>query len=170
LINEKPSTIEHLVLDFPCALKEITSLLQHTPNLQRLTCERLVDTDETYNNKESLTLSHLTNVTIDDCEIGFDNLEIFLKEISSNLQLFRLKTSLASYLDPKRWKQLIKTHIPHLHEFHFECHADAEDMIDITPDPEMLIQFTSPFWMERNWLFEFKDLFGRFEYSIHSPK
>jgi hypothetical protein len=169
-INEKPSPIEHLVINFACTIKEITSLLQHTPVLRRLTCERLVETDEIYNKEEPLTLLHLTNITIDDCEIGFNEFEIFIKKISSELQLLRLKTSSPSYLDAKRWKQLIKKHIPHLHEFHFDCRTDAELLTDITPDPETLIQFTSPFWMERNWFFEFEDTADGYTYSIHPAK
>ncbi len=169
-INEKPSPIEHLVINFACTVKEITSLLQHTPHLRRLTCERLVETDETYEKEAPLTLSHLTNVTINDCEIGFDEFEMFIKKISSELRLLRLKTSSPSYLDPKRWKHLIKKHIPHLHEFHFDCHVNAEFLVDITPDPETIIQFTSLFWIERNWFFEFKDTVDEFGYSIHPPK
>jgi hypothetical protein len=169
-INEQPSTIEHLAINFACSDNELTSLLLHTPYLQRLTCERLVENDDIDGKEEPLTLLHLRHISIADCDIGFDKFELFMKKISSQLKLLRIKTSrYASYFDGNRWKQLIKRHMPHLGEFHLDCHTDPEDLID-TPNHESINQFTSTFWTERGWFLELKHSIEGFVYSVHPYK
>jgi len=167
-INEKLSTIEHLIMNFGCTINELTSILLRTPYLKRLTCERLVETDEINNNEDRLTLPHLTHICICECEIEFDEFEVFTKKISSQLRMLRLYTFWNPvYLDGNRWEQLIKNHMPHLHEFHFYNHMSADYDDDAAPDHEAINQFASLFWMERQWFFELASDFDEFIYSIH---
>jgi hypothetical protein len=44
-----------------------------------------------------------------------------------------------TYLDAAKWEQLILQDLPRLKEFEFESH-----------------QFTSAFWLERQWIYEVK--------------
>jgi hypothetical protein len=170
-INEKPSTIKYLVITLSFTLNELTSLLLHTPHLQHLTCERLVETDNIYKKEMQLTLPKLTYISIADCHIEFDKFEVFIKKIFSQLQILRLKTSLyTAYLNANRWKQLIKKHMPLLREFHFDYHVYAESLENMIPNHESINQFTSPFWIERYWFFELKDSNDEIVYSIHPYK
>jgi hypothetical protein len=167
-INEKPSTIKYLVINLNCTLKELSSILLHTPHLQHLTCERLVETDETDRKETRLTLPKLTYISIANCDIDFDEFEAFIKRISSQLQVLRLKTSsYTAYLDANRWKQLIKKHMTLLCEFHFDYYVYTEYSEETTPNHESINQFNSSFWIERQWSFEFKDSFDQLVYSIH---
>jgi hypothetical protein len=163
-INPKPSTITRLVISFNCALNELTSLILHTPHLQYLSCEYLVETnddEEVNRNDERLILPHLTHISIDNCNMDFDQFEIFIKKISFQLRKLRLTTFWEStYLDADRWKQLIKRHMPYLSEFHLDHYRVLDDV-------ESIIQFTSSFWIEKQWFFELKCDIADFIYSIH---
>jgi len=171
-INEKPSTIKYLVITLNYTLNELTSLLLYTPHLQHLICERLVEKDDIYKEEIQLTLPKLTYMSIGSCDIEFDKFEMFIKKISSQLQVLRLETSsYTAYLNANRWKQLIKKHMPVLSEFHFDYHVHADDSFeDMIPNHEAINQFTSPFWIERYWFFEFKDSIDQAVYSIHPYK
>jgi hypothetical protein len=87
-INAKPSTITRLVISFGCTLNELTSLILHTPHLQYLSCEDLLETDEdeVNRNKEQLMLADLTRISISNCSIDFDQFEIFITKISFQLR------------------------------------------------------------------------------------
>ncbi|CAF4762685.1 unnamed protein product [Rotaria sp. Silwood1] len=167
-INEKFSTIEHLVLNHDCDLNELTSILSHTPHLRHLTCQNLVEMDEIAKNEIQLKLPNLTHVSFVRCNVEFDGLENFIKKISSQLQVWYLNTYWkTAYLDADRWRRLIKKHIPHLCKFHFNHYMTTDDG-DIIPNCEAINQFTSIFWTERQWFFELKDELDKFIYSIHS--
>ncbi len=59
--------------------------------------------DEINRNEERLTLSHLSHISIDNCEIEFDEFEVFIKRISSQLRMLCLTTFWnPAYLDANR--------------------------------------------------------------------
>ncbi|CAF1461121.1 unnamed protein product [Rotaria magnacalcarata] len=166
-INERFSTIEHLVINHDCNINELTSILSHTPHLRHLTCKNLTETEETIKTVVLLKLVDLKYVCFGQCNIEFDELEVFIKRICSQLPIWRLKTECkTAYLDGNRWKRLIRRHMPQLREFHFDHHVDNDDM-DILPDRESIDQFTSKFWTEQQWFFEFKNEAAQYVYSIH---
>ncbi|CAF3238324.1 unnamed protein product [Rotaria socialis] len=166
-INERFSTIEHLVIDHDCNINELTSILSHTPHLRHLISKNLIETEETIKKDVLLKLADLKYVCFDQCNIEFDALEVFIKRICSQLQIWRLKTECkTSYLDGNRWKRLIRRHMPQLREFHFDHRVDNDEM-EILPDRESIDQFTSTFWTERQWYFEFKSEAFQYVYSIH---
>ena len=173
-INGKASTIEHLVINFPCTVGELTSLLHHTPHLQRLTCcDRLIETDNSEKNRdEPLTLLQLKSICIDECEITFDEFEPFIKRISSQLRTLRFKTSSSDYFDAQRWKQLIKKHMPHLQKFHFSCglYTGSPTGMIVAFNGETINQFTSTFWTDRHCFFEMATTDDELVYSINSKK
>jgi hypothetical protein len=118
-----------------------------------------------------LTLPNLTHMYISNCEVEFDDFEVFLKKICSKLQVLHLKTSSdIDYLDANRWKQLIKKHMPHLYNFHFDHHMCIADGDDIIPDHKIINQFISPFWIDHQWFIELEDDTNGLIYSIHRYK
>ena len=167
-INEKFSTIEHLVIDFCCNLDEIMSILYHTPRLRHLVCKRLVEMDENGGKAVRLTLSNLIHASFTDCSVDFDLFEAFIKKICSQLQVLSLNTSCdPTYINANRWKNLIKKYMPYLCRFHFVHEIYVDGFIDIPPSHEIINQFTSTFWIERQWFLEFKDCADQHRYSIH---
>ncbi|CAF3921543.1 unnamed protein product [Rotaria sordida] len=161
------NTIEHLVLNHHCNIDELTSILTHTPHLRYLTCRHPVEIDEIARKEILLTLPNLTYICFVRCALKFDILEKFMRKISSQLQVWHLNTyEDAAYLDANRWKRLIKIHIPHLRKFYFNHHMSIDDG-DIVPNCESINQFTSIFWIERQWFFELKDELHQFVYSIY---
>jgi hypothetical protein len=54
--------------------------------------------------------------------------------------------------------------MPHLCEFHLNNHMFIDDF---DPNDRSINQFTSPFWIERQWFFELKHELGELIYSIH---
>jgi len=167
-INKTFSTIEHLVINHCCNLDELTSILCHTPHLRYLTCEQLVETDEISKKEVRLALSNLTRACFHNCNVDFDAFEMFIKKISSQLEVLRLETSShPDYLNATRWKQLIRKHIPRLRKFHFDHQVYDPVFNKLSPNHEAINQFASTFWIERQWFFEFKDSIDEHVYSIH---
>ncbi|CAF2983854.1 unnamed protein product [Rotaria sp. Silwood2] len=104
-INEKFSTIEHLVLCHYCDIYELISILSRTPHLRHLTCQYTIETNEIVSNEIVLTLPNLTHVSFLECRVEFDALEHFIKKISSQLQVWHLNTfEEMAYLDADRWE------------------------------------------------------------------
>jgi hypothetical protein len=156
-INEKFSTIEYLVIDYPCTLKQLTNLLCHTPRISRLTCERLGESEENVNKDVPITLSYLTHISIGECDVEFDEFEVFIRKISSQLQVLHISIAWnTAYLDASRWEQLIKKYMPHLNKFYFNYDQYIDDDFNINPGYTFINQFTSPFWLERKWFCELK--------------
>lgn len=172
-INGKVSTIEHLVIDFPCTIEELTSLLYHTPYLKHLTCsDRIVETDKSERkNEELLTLVHLKSIHFDECEVSFDEFEPFIKRISSQLRTLRLSTVSEDYFNGQRWKQLINKHMPHLQNFHFKCCLYTGYPTGmIAESNETINQFTSTFWTDRNCFPELTTTGEELIYSINTKR
>jgi hypothetical protein len=171
VINQKFSCIKYLVIDHACTLNELSSLLYHTPQLCHLTCERLVDIDEIVKKDLPITLSHLRYISIGECQIDFNEFEVFIKEISSQLQVLRISISWNStYLDGNRWEQLIKKHMPHLNKFHFNYDQYTDDDFSIDSGYAFINRFTSPFWIERQWLSELRIDLREIFFSVHPYK
>ena len=60
----------------------------------------------------------------------------------------------SSYLDADLWEQLISQHMPQLRKFHFQHRESSNNNLQLTPHHQLINQFTSPFWIARQWIFE----------------
>ncbi|CAF4352541.1 unnamed protein product [Rotaria sp. Silwood2] len=157
ILNERFSTIEYLIIDYSCTLNQLDYLLCHTPRLCHLRCERLVESDENVKKNQSTTLSHLTYISIGECQVEFDDFEMFFKEISFQLKVLYISISWnMSYLDANRWEQLIKKYMPQLKKFHFTYDQYIDDILNISSGHEFINQFTSSFWLEQKWFCQLK--------------
>lgn len=150
-INEKPSTIERLIIKHPCTIDEISSLLLHTPALQYLACAQLTvaDDDQMITKNDQSTLVKLRDLSIDPCNVDFDQFEIFLRRISDELQSLRIEiVGDPTYSDGYRWKRLLKRHMPHSSELYIDLHLLDDDYFFADTDG-----FLSSFWAEKNMSF-----------------
>ncbi|CAF1325834.1 unnamed protein product [Adineta steineri] len=153
-INEQFSTIEYMVINHTCTLDNLMSVLCHTPQLHHLLCDTLVEEDESnVTNEQSIILSNLVYIRINNCQIDFDRFEMFIKKVSSLLQVLCIKQKYnKAYLDPNRWKRLIKNYIPNLHRFIYK-YPKYNDY-ETTSLDTIFNQFISPFWVNKAWIFE----------------
>ncbi|CAF1139792.1 unnamed protein product [Adineta steineri] len=161
VINQQFSTIEYLVIDHCCTLNELNSILQHTPQLRRLSCHGVIDSDEELKEDLSLKLPHLKSICFETCDAPFDEFEVFIKKISSQLQIVSISIYWnKDYLDSNRWERLIKEYMPQLKKFyfHFNQHFDDDDrQINLSDSTDEFInQFNSLFWIERKLFCEKK--------------
>ncbi|CAF1148202.1 unnamed protein product [Adineta steineri] len=158
VINKKFSTIEHLVLNYRCTLNQLNSLLHYTPQLRHLFCNGVIGPDEDFKNDQWMKLSHLKSIRFDDVAASFDEFEVFIKEISSQLQVLNIsEPENKTYLDGNRWERLIKEYMPQLKTFYFRFTQNIKNNMKtnlIDSSDGFINRFNSPFWFEQKWVCE----------------
>jgi hypothetical protein len=103
-------------------------------------------------------------------------LEILIKGISSPLQVLHFTTSKnIEYLAVDRWEKLILEYLPQLRKFEFEYEEKIPNNFQLNLYHQQIKQFTSSFWIERQWYFEIETDAPRFNdnrivYMIHSSR
>lgn len=167
--NERFSSIEHLIIDHNCTLQELFSILRHTPQVRYLSCGSLIKSDSPIDTEKPGIVPSLTDLRIGRSELGLDACEIFLKSISFRLQVLSIKNFVDEHcLDADRWERLINNYIPRLRHFDYrELYTFANDA---DPTYMKMGQFTSSFWIERPWFFEFELIYDQLNCSIHTDK
>jgi hypothetical protein len=156
-VYERFSTIEYLIINHPCTLNEMLSILYHTPRLCHLTCRNIIESREKIPNVKSIMLYKLIHIHFDMYEAWFDDFAIFMSKLFAPVQVLRIKYHTSSdYLEADSWEQLIKTRIPYLRTFNYEYHEG--DVTDYEDDHfhRKINRFTSPFWIKHQWFFEFR--------------
>ncbi|CAF2030643.1 unnamed protein product [Rotaria magnacalcarata] len=152
--NQPMTSIKQLIIDHPCNLHGLYDILPFTPKLRRLQCENLFPTYGNISKEIPLNIFNLTYCSISLCYLKFDEFEIFIKKISAQLRVLCFNPcSDISYLDADRWERLITKHMPLLHTFQFKYHDAVFGYFEIQPYHLFINRFTSPFWIERKWLF-----------------
>jgi hypothetical protein len=151
--NEQSKSIEHLVIDHPCTLSILHNILFHTPNLRRLNCENLFQFNESLPTEIPLRLFKLTHCSIRLSSLKFDQLEIFIKNLSGQLRVLHLSQTLdIAYLDADRWEQLISRYMPYLYSFQFEYSDAIDSRFEYQIYHSFIHRFTSSFWIDRRWI------------------
>jgi hypothetical protein len=149
------SPIEYLVIDHPCSLSDLITILSHTPHVFHLICKQSLRS--TFNIKpiQSTTLFNLTHISIPFRYLSFNEFEIFIKPICSQLRVMKLYTNAdPSYLNADRWEKLIVGHIPYLYRFRLTYVDVIRENLPITTHHERINRFTSAFWIKKQWLFD----------------
>ncbi len=153
--NEQFDSMEQLVIDHPCTLHGLNNILSYTPKLRRLTCKNLFRFNLYFQTEIPLRIFNLTHCSIRICYLKFDEFEIFIKKISSQLRLLHLTSSLdITYLNADRWERLISQHMPYLHTFQLK-HSDViSGCFKVQSYHSFINRFTSSFWIEKGWLLD----------------
>jgi hypothetical protein len=163
-INQQSSNLEHLVIDNLSSPAHIYTLLSYTPRLRRLSTHWL-----SFNVRlpaEQLIIPpNLTHLSLNRCHLSFDGLESFITTIGSQLEVFRISMdNKTTSLNADWWQQLILRHMPRLRTFVFDYFGPMiEDANGNIACRTLIDQFSSPFWIERQWFFghrhcQFSDL------------
>jgi hypothetical protein len=75
-----------------------------------------------------------------------------------------------NYLDAHRWEQLISQHLPRLKKFYFKYFDFICEYFQPRTYPEPANQFSSSFWIDRQWILEAETNDEQIIYSIHPYK
>ncbi|CAF2153615.1 unnamed protein product, partial [Rotaria magnacalcarata] len=146
--------IKYLFINHYCTLDNLFDILLYTPQLCRVNVKYLCQLHDIILNEIPIILSNLAHITIEELDLPFDVFEIFIKKMTSKLQVLSIGiiSMNFTYLDVNQWEQLISQHIPYLSKFHFEHY---EKMPSLSNDHHNLLkQFTTFFWIKQQWFFE----------------
>ena len=154
-INERFASIEQLIIDHPLSLDQLHAILSSTPKLRRLTCQNLFQFNRNICQEIPLRMYNLTYCSIRKCCLKFDQFEVFIRKISSQLRILRFSPFIdISYLDGDRWQRLISQYMPYLHTFQLEYHDTVvSSPFIIHPYCSLISRFISSFWIEKQWFF-----------------
>jgi hypothetical protein len=159
LATNEYSPIEHLIINKSEALDELDVLLSYVPRLRRLSLHPVhnrMTAAKIYSS--SNVLNHLTHVYLYLSHITFDHFEQLVRNIfPATVEVLSISISGNSeqkYLHANRWEQLILSHMPNLRIFDIRHDFYVTDGFDWLTYQDQMSQFTSRFWVERQWFFE----------------
>ncbi|CAF4965151.1 unnamed protein product [Rotaria sp. Silwood1] len=166
-MNNQFSPIEYFVIDHYCSLNELVTLISYTTQLRRLTLHKTKTNDSNITILSSITLTNLKSMYLDLRQTKFNQLEIFITKIFSNLTTLSIIGSKdITFLDAYRWEQLIFNYFPKLEKFYlfYDDQVDNEQEYPIYTGG--MNKFSSSFWIKRQWLFEVEISGTHIEYII----
>ncbi|CAF1260232.1 unnamed protein product [Rotaria sordida] len=162
------NSIEHLVINGACHYVIIDALLSYVPQLRRLSINYLYGYYKHGINEFSTILNNLTHVSLTLKDLLFDQFEPFIEQYLSRVKVLYISSNYdTAYLNATRWKQIILSHMPHLHIFDFQhkyelFYRNKYENIYL----HLFQKFTSSFWLERQWFFTYDNNFGSPPYGI----
>jgi hypothetical protein len=151
--NEQFSTIESLSVHHYCSFNELATLISYTP---RLRCLSSYINEQTHSSIRTILPITLSNLTCLDMRLfgSFDEAEIFIRKINAKLKILSIKQveDIAS-LDAHRWEQIILQCFPDLEKFYLNYFDNVNEDHQYPVYSGELNQFSSSFWIERQWVF-----------------
>ena len=172
-ISTKPSLVlQHLLMNHSCTFNDLSTILSYTPQLHHLS---FIESDNNDRNIEMLIPLipiHLTNLRIHVSHVTFDQFEMFIRQLPTQLKVLMFSTSLEeiSYLDAHRWERFLQEDLPELKTFSFGYHerSDGSDQSNI--HFREINPFFSSFWLQRRYTFEIQPECEHIIYSIRPYK
>jgi hypothetical protein len=154
--NKQLTAIKYLIIQHSLIFSELSTIISYTPELYRLDFRHTYDSDATIGNILPITLSNLTYLSMDLSILNFDEFEMFIRKIYSKLKFLRLRISYEdiTYLNANRWEKIILQYLPQLEEFYFQYFESLDDEDEYPVYSEGLNQFSSSFWIKRQWIFD----------------
>ena len=155
--NDEFSPIECLVIDNSLEFDYFDYFLSYVPQLRYFSLATL---DGVYSERTELNpirLNYLRYLSIDLHQVYFNQFEHLIKNTFHHVEEFYLTAGHdQTYVDAKRWEELISTHLFNLRVFDL----DYEDSIygdDQLSEDELTKNFHSLFWTERKTLFIYQN-------------
>jgi hypothetical protein len=153
--NKQLNAIEHLIIDHHCTFDEISMITSYTPKLKHLYFMNELESDDTKIEiiLPLMTLSNLTHLSIRDYYKNFNEFEIFISKLNSKLKSlsFTTQSSNTIYLDAYQWENLILKYLSQLEKFYLQY---TEQITNEYKCSQKQNQFSSSFWIERQWIME----------------
>ncbi|CAF0925380.1 unnamed protein product [Rotaria sp. Silwood1] len=159
-ITNDYSPIEHLVINDDMYLDELNCLTSYVPQLRRFSIQLRPEYWKQRTKIRPPTLNHLTHVFLKMNYVNFNQFEQLVIDLFATIQFLRISITYngdTEYMNNKRWEQLILSHMPNLRIFDIRyerClyNMPPDDNNQLTLD-SYINQFTTPFWIERQWFF-----------------
>ena len=151
---ERCSQIEYLVVNHQCSVDDLLVLLSYTPQLLRLTCQYLTETEMNTRREDTTAIPTLARISIGEWHADFDRLEAFLTKVSSELECLTIKCfEPVEFLNAERWERIITQHLPRLWRLNFIFEESLDEDFVVTQHHQHIHRFRSSFWSKRHWLF-----------------
>src|SRR5690349_19644450 len=89
-------------------------------------------------------------------DLTFDQYQMLIKNIYCMLKVLHLSTTSEdiNYRNATRWERFILEDLPQLKELNFDYYEYIDDEEQFSSYLGESNQFTSSFWIERQWIFE----------------
>ncbi len=163
------SPIEHLIIKTRnyIYLRQLDNLLTYVPQLRRLAVSSLSEGSHQQTEISPHLPNQLTHLSLNGQSLNFNQFEKRIMNIFPSIQVLYLTLDCSGdspYLDADRWKQLITSHLPSLRVFDIQFQMFVSNTDDPSSIETRMNQFTSPFWIERQWFFShhfYPTRFGR---------
>ncbi|CAF1494614.1 unnamed protein product [Adineta steineri] len=152
--NQRSMSLEYLAVDAPPDLSSIYNLLSYTPRLRRLSVDQIWR-DRYTPLIQFILPRNLTSISLCHCRLSFDEFASFIAIVGSELNFLRISIVHQTALsNAYQWQQLILHHMPRLRTFLFDYHGSlSKDADGNNRCRTLLDEFSSPFWIERQWFF-----------------
>ncbi|CAF3940561.1 unnamed protein product [Rotaria sordida] len=167
--NEQISSIEHLIIEHPCAFDELSAITSYTPHLHHLKFLSLTNRKVNIRRIKPMILPNLTHLSIHIYrKMSFNVFEIFISKLNSKIKILSLTTIFEdiAYLDANRWENFILTKLPQLEKFYFKYSAYFEENYQTPMYSGQRDQFISSFWLQRGWILDIEVEDENIIYSI----
>ncbi|CAF3779202.1 unnamed protein product [Adineta steineri] len=149
------SPITHLVIEDTIVLYELSALLSYVPQLRHLSINQLCTSSNAQPNIYPIVSQQLTHVSLNLGNVYFDVFELLIKNILHQVQVLHISTPAdPTYLNANRWESLILLYMPCLQIFDIDYHLYTS-RVDGEIYMNLIDQFGSSFWIERQWFFAY---------------
>ncbi|CAF1483298.1 unnamed protein product [Adineta steineri] len=146
-----------------CTFEDLPMITIYTPKLQHL---YFINEKELNNSIRDIILPiplcSLTHLTVRDYYKNFNEFEIFISHLNLKLKVLfiTVKFQDITYLNAFHWEEFIRKHLPQLKK----CYLNHFEGIQFPINPQQLNQFSSIFWIKRQWIMEIQFADG---YTTH---
>ncbi|CAF1002696.1 unnamed protein product [Adineta steineri] len=168
--NEQLSAIEYFIINHHCAFDTLCTLISYTPQLCHLSLLYLSDCDSDNEIILSVILPNLTYLSIESCNVTFENLEALIIESECNLKVLHVSFYYYYnvYFDDDPWEELIINYLPELKKLHLEYRHDIDPELGSSSNFKLPDQFNSLFWNKKKWVLEVEMCGMEYLYTIRS--
>jgi hypothetical protein len=150
--TDKFSPIECLVINNRFRFQSFNNLLSYLDQLRHLSINYLNGFDLTDMEFYPIVLKNLKYISLELDLVPFNQLEKLIRNFFYYIEVLRLTTKADStYLDAKKWEQLIVSYMPNLRIFDIN-HEDSQQINQVTYH-DSINQFNSSFYIEKKWFF-----------------
>ncbi|CAM4835689.1 unnamed protein product [Rotaria magnacalcarata] len=128
-------SIQYFIINGQFPFSGLNNLLSCLPQLRHISIEAFVNSNDTVKTDDlsyCIQLPYLKYVSCKLNSIDFNKFEDIIKKYFNYVEILRLTTnSDETYLNAKRWQQLIVSHIPYLRIFDMKCQGSIGNKHDI---------------------------------------
>ncbi|CAF1140648.1 unnamed protein product [Adineta steineri] len=162
--NNQISPIEYLKIGHWYTFDEFNALISYTPNLRHLKLSHISKDESDIEDMLPVNLNNLIHLSIFTVHLNFNKVEFFIEKMNSKLKSLRViaySNRDTTYLYAYRWEKLISQNFPQLKKFSL-CFRELGYGRNCPIYDGGLNQFISPFWIQRNLIFDIEI----YEYNI----